>query len=348
MRDGSRRFSPQFSFRLPGVFLRSFYAGLLTALFLLVPIAASNAQDSPASGGIGLRLMDIPEATQNDPRAQSYIVDSLPPGTTIERRVAVQNSTGEPQSIEVYASAAEVKENSFTGLSRGEHNELSGWITTDTPVVELAAGESAEVTVRIAVPADAPEGEQYAAIWAEVRSAAAPGTQVINASRIGIRVYLAVGTGNGPPAAFTIGALHPGRSGDGAPQVTASVTNTGGRAVDVQGGLALTEGPGGLSVGSVSVDGAVTIRPGETAPVSVTLAPELPAGPWHARLDLKSGLVTAQAEADLTFGDAAAAAEPDGDYRTVLIAAAVLALLLGCAAAWLVRRRRNSRNAKHN
>ena len=328
--------------------MRSLFAGLLTALFLFVPIAASHADDSAPAGGIGIRLMDIPEATQNDPRAQSYIVDNLPPGTTIERRVEVQNSTSERQDIAVYASAAEVKDGSFAALSRESQNELTGWTSVDTPTVDLAAGESAEVTVRIAVPADAAEEEQYAVLWAEVRSAPSPDTQVITASRVGIRVYLSVGPGNGPPAAFTIGALQPGRSGDGAPMVTADVTNTGGRALDIQGELALTDGPGGLSAGSVSVDGTVTIRPGETAPVSVTLAPELPAGPWHARLDLKSGLVTAQAEADLTFGDAAAAAEPEGGLNTVAIAAVVLVLLLGGAAAWLIRRRQNTRNVQPN
>ena len=339
---------PHFTSLLPGVYLRSLFTGLLATLFLLVPLGASYADDSTPSEGISLQLVDIPEAAQSDPRAQSYIVDNLPPGTTIERRVEVKNGTSAPQSIDVYASAAEVKDGTFTALSRETQNELTGWISTETPAVELAAGESAEVMVRLAVPSDAAEAEQYAVLWAEVRSAPSPDTQVITASRVGIRVYLSVGPGNGPPAAFTIGMLQPGRSTDGAPRVTADVTNTGGRALDVQGELALTNGPGGLSAGSVSVDGTVTIRPGETAPVSVTLTPELPAGQWHARLDLKSGLVTAQAEADLTFSDTAAAGEPDGDYRAVAIAAVVLVLLLGGAAALLVRRRRSNRDVRQN
>ena len=322
--------------------MRSLYAGLLTALFLFVPITASHADDSSTSGGIGIRLVDIPEATKDDPRAKSYIVDNLPPGTTAERRVEVQNSTPEPQSVAVYASAAEVKEGSFLGLARETQNELTGWISMDAPTVELAAGESAEVMVRIAVPVDAPEGEQYAALWAEVQSAPEAGTQVINASRVGIRVYLSVGPGNGPPAAFSIGELAAGRSADGAPRVTADVTNTGGRALDVQGELALTDGPGGLSAGPVSLDGTVTIAPGETAPVSVTLAPELPAGPWHAQLDLKSGLVMAQAEGDLTFSDAAAVPAEEPDHRIIIISALAAVVLLGAAAFWLVRRRRTA------
>ena len=322
--------------------MRSLYAGLLTVLFLFVPIAASNATEPAPSGGIGIRLVDIPEATQTDPRARSYIVDNLPPGTTIERRVEVQNTTAERQSVAVYAAAAEVKDGAFTGLDRETQNELTGWIAMDTPTVDLAAGESAEVLVQIAVPADAPEGEQYAALWAEVTSAPQEGSQVITASRVGIRVYLSVGPGNGPPAAFTVGDLTAGRSGDGAPQVTADVTNTGGRALDVQGELGLTDGPGGLSAGPVSLDGTVTLAPGETAPVSVTLAPELPSGAWHARLDLKSGLVTAQAAADLTFSDAAEAPAEEPDNLTLILAAVAAVVLLGGAAVWLIRRRKTA------
>lgn len=320
--------------------MRSLYAGLMTVLFLFVPIAASNATEPAPSGGIGIRLVDIPEATQTDPRARTYIVDNLPPGTTVERRVEVQNSTAESQSVAVYAAAAEVKDGAFTGLDRDTQNELTSWIAMDTPTVDLDAGESAEVMVRIAVPADAPEGEQYAALWAEVTSAPQEGTQVITASRVGIRVYLSVGPGNGPPAALTVGDLTAGRSDDGGPQVTADVTNTGGRALDVQGELALTDGPGGLSAGPVALDGTVTLAPGETAPVSVTLAPELPSGAWHAQLDLKSGLVTAQAAADLTFSDAAVDPAEEPDHSAMIAAAAVAALILGGTAFWLVRRRK--------
>ena len=324
--------------------MRTFYAGLMTAVFLLFPItaAASNAAEPPVSEGISIRLVDIPEAAKNDPRARSYIVDNLPPGTTIERRIEVQNNTQEHQSVSLYAAAAAVEGGAFVGHARGTENELTGWIGLDQPMVELAAGEGTDVMVRIAVPAHAPEGEQYGALWAEVRSAPSPDTQVITASRVGIRVYLSVGPGNGPAPALTIGTLQAGRDDDGAPRVTADVTNTGGRALDVQGELALTNGPGGLSAGPVPVDGSTTILPGETAPVSVSLAPELPAGLWHARLNLKSGLAAAQAEADLTFTDPAAV-EPEGGYRTAVTAAVVLLLLLGSAAVWLVRRRSNSR-----
>ena len=100
--------------------MRSFYASLLTALFLFVPAGASHAADSAPSGGISIRLMDIPEATQTDPRARSYIVDNLPPGSTIERRVEVQNTTPDRQSVAVYASAAEDRKSTRLNSSHWE------------------------------------------------------------------------------------------------------------------------------------------------------------------------------------------------------------------------------------
>lgn len=318
--------------------------GFLSAIFLTLSISAVFAAESPVTEGIGIRLLDIPAAAQTDPRARSYIVDHVAPGTTIERRVEVQNNTSGRQSIDVYAAAAEVSKDSFVGLDREARNELTEWTTVETPTVDLAAGESAEVPVHIDVSPDAPEGEQYAALWAEVRSAPAEGTQVVTASRVGIRVYLSVGPGNGPPASFSIGELAAGRTADGAPQVTADVTNTGGRALDVQGELLLTDGPGGLSAGPAFLDGTVTIAPGETAPVSVTLAPELPAGSWHAQLDLKSGLVKAQGTAELAIPEIGAfQAEPETGNR-LLIAALLAAtvLLLAGAALWSYRRRRRA------
>lgn len=291
--------------------------------------------------------MDIPESGQADPRARSYIVDNLPPGTTVERRVEVQNNSAERQSIALYVSAAEVRDGTFTALPSEERNGLTGWITPETPSVELAAGESAKVVVEIAVPADAPEGEQFGVLWAEVRSAPAADTQVVTASRVGIRAYLSVGPGNGPPASFTVGAPSADQDSDGARRITAEVTNTGGRTIDVQGSLTLTAGPGGLAAGPVSLDGTVTIAPGESAPVTVTVAPELPSGTWHAQLDLKSGLATAQAEADLTFNGTGTLPPAEPGYGPVIAAAAAGLLLAAGTVIWLYRRGRAGRNARH-
>lgn len=318
------------------------FAGLMTAVFFFFSTAAAGAAEPMPEEGISIRLVDIPQAAQSDPRARSYIVDHVSPGTSIDRRIEVQNNTSTPQSIELYSTAAKVEGNAFTGLAKGERNELTGWIDIEKPAVQLAAGESAEVMVRIAIPADAPEGEQYAAVWGEVRSAPEDGSQVVTASRVGIRVYLSVGPGNGPAAGFSIGSMTAGRTNDGAPQVTAEVTNTGGRTIDVQGDLTLADGPGGLSAGPVSIDGTVTILPGKSAPVSATLAPELPAGLWHAQLDLRSGLVEEQATADLDLSATVPVPEPEPGHGVAIAAAAAAFLILGGAVFWLVRRRRKA------
>ncbi len=44
--------------------------------------------------GLGIRLVDVPVATADDPRALVYIIDHVAPGALIERRIEVSNRTG--------------------------------------------------------------------------------------------------------------------------------------------------------------------------------------------------------------------------------------------------------------
>ena len=245
----------------------------------------------PEPSGVGIRLLDIPAATQNDPRARSYIVDRLAPGITIERRIQVQNKSNSAQSVRIYPGAATIKDGSFIGGNDPAVNELTTWTSINQPQLDLPAGQEADVQVTINVPADAAEDEHYGVVWAEVRSTPAKGTNIVQASRVGIRIYLSVGPGNGKPADFTITSLTTARDTDGNPQLMAKVTNTGGRALDITGDLKLTEGPGGLSAGPFPLQQATTISPGDKQNVIFTLDAELPNGPWEAHLRLKSGLI---------------------------------------------------------
>ena len=127
----------------------------------------------PEPSGVGVKLLDIPAATQNDPRARVYIVDRLAPGIEIQRRIQVQNNSGSTQSVRIYPGAATIEDGSFVGGNDPSVNELTTWTSVDLPQPELVAGEAVDVMVTINVPADAPEGEQYAVVWAEVRSAPA-------------------------------------------------------------------------------------------------------------------------------------------------------------------------------
>jgi hypothetical protein len=92
--------------------------------------------------------------------------------------------------------------------------------------------------------------------------------------------------------------------------VTAEVVNVGGRAIDMSGQLVLTDGPGSLSAGPFAAELGTTLAPGATAPVTIVLDGSLPDGPWHAKLDLRSGLLERTAEADLTFPERGMAAAP--------------------------------------
>lgn len=290
-----------------------------SSLQIVVQNPLSSAEPAP---GVGVRLVDIPTATQNDPRARSYIVDHLNPGTTIARRIQVQNNTASPQSVTLYAGAAHINNGTFNVENGGATNQLTTWTTLSPPHLEMDPGQQTDVLVTIKVPADAPEAEQYAVVWAEVRSSS-PTTNgnVVQVSRVGIRIYLAVSPGNGPPTSFSIDALTAARNAQGNPKVTATVTNTGGRAVDIGGSLTLSNGPGGSSAGPFPVTQGTSIAPHSSARVAVVLDPELPSGPWKATLDIKSGLVTAHASTQITFPQAgqSVTVQPDKAFNPVWI-----------------------------
>ncbi|WP_427174698.1 hypothetical protein [Arthrobacter sp. 92] len=318
-----------------------------TAATAVVPGATATPPAAPA--GIGIRLLDIPASTQDDPRARTYIIDRLAPGAEITRRIRIENNTGSAQTVRVYSGAAHIEGGSFVGEEAGSRNDLSTWTSVTRPQVDLASGASADIPVTIKVPADAAESEQYGAVWAEVRSATDKGA-VAQANRVGIRIYLSVGPGNGKPADFTITSLTPSRDGKGTPQLNALVTNTGGRAVDATGELRLTAGPGGLSAGPFAIQQAITIAPGKAQNITFRLPRELPNGPWTAQISLKSGLLERHASAPVTFPDAGPGetvtpAQDDSGHWFPLLAAACVALLIVAAALLLIRRSRTRRRA---
>ncbi len=337
--------------------MRYFTAVFCLLTMLLVPAVPAMALATAPIGeettaaqavpprGVGIRLLDVPAATQTDPRARSYIVDRLTPGAAIQRRIEVSNGSDKAQTVRVYSGAAQIKDGAFVGGNDPAENELTSWISFDKPQLDLAPGESAEVMVSINVAADAPEAEQYAVIWAEVRQDAQEGSNIVQASRAGIRVYLSVGEGNGKPANFSIASLDASRTVEGRPQVSAAVTNTGGRALDITGQLILSDGPAGLSAGPFTAQQTTTLAPGATGQVVTLLDAELPNGPWNAELTLKSGLVENAAKATITFSDAGDGESVEVNKSSVpWIALGVGALVLLVAAVWWISRRRKGTN----
>ena len=302
----------------------------------------TTAQSEPT--GIGIRLVDAPVATRDDPRARIYIIDHVTPGTTIERRIEVSNDTGKRTDVAVYPAAAVITRGSFVGLEGDTPNELSTWTTISTPRLRLAHGVKKMVDVTIDVPADAAPGEQYAVLWAQTTSSGSGAiTQV---SRVGIRVYLSVGPGGEPASAFEIESFTAERDPSGAPVMAATIRNTGGRALDLSGELTLRDGPGGLSAGPFPVILGTTLGRGETEPITVKLDEQLPDGPWRAHLEVTSGLLTESARATITFptsGTGPTVPISDGTTMWWWTAAGVILLLL--VGLWFLLRRDRSRRA---
>lgn len=212
-----------------------------SALVAQAPAVAQQPTEPAPVGSVGIRLLEAPVSLQDDPRAMAYIIDNLPPGTTVTRRIEVSNSSDQEQPVTLYPAAASIGAGDG-GFEVGDDravNELTTWMSVAPTDITLAPNSAAEAVVTIAVPPDAPEGEQYAVVWAQ--TAAAPtGTGIQNVSRVGIRTYLSVGPGNGPPADLEIGDVTAARSDSGAPEVRAEVTNTGGRALDPSGTVELS------------------------------------------------------------------------------------------------------------
>jgi hypothetical protein len=309
--------------------------------------ARAAAQDRPPPGSIGIRLIEAPVALQDDPRAHVYIIDHLHQGRTIRRRIEVSSGLDHPERLTLYAAGATVARGRFQFLEGRSQDELSSWITVDPRSVELAPDGAATATVTIAVPRGASDGERYAVVWASTPPSVATGGGVATVNRVGIRVYLSVGQGGEPPVDFRIESLTALRDRSGRPVVSASVVNTGGRAIDVSGRLRLTDGPGGTSAGPFEVQTGATIGIGQRAPVRVVLDPDLPPGPWTATMTLRSDLVERTAKGRIVFprrrGARSAPTRPvtGGGHWWILVVVAIALAALGLW--WLlfrVRRRR--------
>jgi hypothetical protein len=300
----------------------------------IAPVARGRAE--PA-GSIGVQLLDVPLSAYADPRARLYIIDHLHPGTTIHRRIEISNTTASSMHIVTYPAAATISQGAFVGAVAHTPNELSTWTSVLPGASNIPSGGYAIATVTIAVPRNAPPGEQYGVVWAETRSASPAGGGITQVSRVGIRLYLSIGPGGAPASEFAIDSLTGKRSPDGQPMVVASVHNTGGRALDMSGTLQLSAGPGGLSAGPFAANLGTTLAIGATEPIIITLDKQIPDGPWRALVTLRSGLLQRSARATISFP---ATGTPSSPYLTYLIITGlVILLLVGIVAARLRRRR---------
>ena len=323
-------------------------AALVLAVASVLAPAAAGAAPGPKHTGIGIKLLDAPRALVDDPRAHSYIIDSLQPGATITRHVLVSNDTGKAAHLLLYVTTADITNGQFTPGPRGATNELTSWSSLTPTSADLAQGASVTATLTLHVPADASAGERYGTIIADLPPTSS-GSGVKVESRVGIRMYLNVG-GKNAPANFTIDTLTAERDKDGSPVVQAQVHNVGARAIDLSGALSLDHGPGGLGAGPFPAELGTTLAPGQSEPVTVKLNKALPAGPWHARIQLRSGLLQRAAEGTISFPSGAgeksapvkakAVSITRNRHVLVPIAIGLLLLLLGLFLFFLLKRRR--------
>ncbi|GLZ58562.1 MULTISPECIES: COG1361 family protein [Micromonospora] len=309
-------------------------------------VAVREQRHDPAEeAAISIRMLDIPASRVQDPRARVYIVDHLKPGATINRRVEVQNTSTETQKIEFYAGAASVENNAFTVPEGRTGNELSGWIRLRTAAMRLDPGERRPVQVEITVPEKASKGERYAAIWAQVTSAADVAGNVTQIHRVGIRVYLDVGPGGEPPTDFRIEGLAAEPGTGEFPVVTAKVTNTGERALDMTGTLSLTRTA--VQAGPFKVTNGVTILPGQSGQVRIEVNQTLPAGTWDVHATLASGTVQRTATGKIVLPVAApmTVSASSAPSWLVYLVGGIALLVLGTFGGWYLVRRHRTRLA---
>jgi hypothetical protein len=271
-------------------------------------VAATQPKAGPAER-FGTRLVDVPVSEANNPRALRYIIDYLPTGAMIHRRILVLNEETRTAHFAVYPDAAQISHEEFTGDAGATRSELTGWISVQHPAVTLAPGASETDMITIKVPLGATRGEVYGVIWAQqaayVRGTSGFGVNEID--RVGIRVYLAVGRGGAPPTVFAVTSMTGSRTATGQPSILVRVDNTGGRAVDLDGTLRLTDGPGGTSAGPFPSQQIVTLAPGQPGNMSFAPHKSLPVGPWRAEVTLVSGITTSVATGTVQFGALVAA-----------------------------------------
>ena len=327
----------------------SFIMFALAAGFLsiLSPVASAATSSSPSAapgpqGTFGVRLVDVPVSEAGNPRALRYIIDYLPTGAVIHRRILVANDEARTARFTVYADAAYISGGEFVGYAGATRNELTNWISVQHPTLTLAAGAEVMDMITIRVPPGATRGEHYGVIWVQ-QSAKARARDaesgVVEVSRVGVRLYVAVGRGGAPPTSFDITSITGHLTDARQPVIVAHVNNTGGRAIDVNGSARLTDGPGGTSSGPFPAQRIVTLAPGQSWNITFAAPKSLPDGSWQVTVTLASGLTKATATAPIQLtANVAAQAATSATPRIWLALGGIVALVV--ATGWYARRHR--------
>jgi hypothetical protein len=295
-------------------------------------LAGASPSPSPQSlGDFGVRLVDVPVSEAGNPRALRYIIDDLPTGSVIHRRIMLVNNEHHMVRFSVYPDAAHIAGGLFIGDSGATPSELTTWTSVRHSSVTVAAGKSAMDMVTIKVPEGAARGEHYGVIWVQQTARPKPGARfgVREVARVGIRMYLAVTRGGVPPTRYEITSIT-GRwpAASQHPVIVARVKNTGGRAVDLSGTLRLTGGPGRTRSGPFPAQKIVTLAPGQSWDITFAPPRSLPQGSWRATVSLVSGMTTATGTVTVQLVPLAAAPSGMSAMTWVWLSLGGLALVL--------------------
>ncbi len=330
---------------------RHLRAGIALILFALAAVvgagtgpsrAATTGSPAPA-GRIGIKLLQVPASQVGNSRDEEYIIDNPAPGAVIARKFEVLNLGSTPARVTVYPAAATISGGTFRFANGDTQNEMTTWVSISKSTLNLVPHSDATLVATITVPGNAPPGEQYGVIWAQVSARGAGNVTLV--SRVGIRIYLSIGPGGAAAPGFTLGAPVASRTSAGVPVVSVPVHNTGGTAVDVQSTLQLTDGPGGVSAGPFHAKQVDTLAPGQSYPATFALPAQLPNGPWQATFTMVSGLITKTETVTLTFNGAPATAAAHSKFPVVWVAVGIAALIIIVFIALLITRSRRKRRS---
>jgi hypothetical protein len=306
------------------------------------PSRAATAGSPAPAGRIGIKLLQVAASQVGNSRDEEYIVDNPAPGAVIARKFEVLNLGSTPARVTVYPAAATISGGTFRFANGDTQNEMTTWVSISKSTLNLVPHSDATLVATITVPGNAPSGEQYGVIWAQVSARGAGNVTLV--SRVGIRIYLSIGPGGAAAPGFTLGTPVASRTSAGVPVVSVPVDNTGGTAVDVQSTLQLTDGPGGVSAGPFHARQVDTLAPGQSYPATFALPAKLPNGPWQATFTMVSGLITKTKTVTLTFTGAPATAA-HSKFPIVWVAAGIAALIIIVIIALLITRSRRKRRS---
>lgn len=168
------------------------FIALATILSCALPMSA-HASEPTAVGSVGIRIAQIPAAVAEEPLASSYIISRLQPGIELRQRLEVFNTSSQDVRIVLYPGLATFENNKFLVGDGREGNELTRWTKLTPDLILLKPGETRYFNMTISPPADALSLQRFGVIWAEVQGDS-NGGGIIAVSRVGIRMYVPVGT----------------------------------------------------------------------------------------------------------------------------------------------------------